>query len=105
MQLAVLAGKKTRKTTLVALPIFQPSPLRCQRPSVASATPAAPAARGHDLSLFSNAFFPSPERTSFRASGALFVRRDAFHLGITLLAPSFCPYIITLLFHSLAAVS
>lgn len=54
---------------------------------------------------FKRFFFFSPERTSLRASGALFVRRDAFCSGMTLIAPSFCPYIITLLFHYLATVS
>ena len=54
-----------------------------------------PCACGHSLSFISNAFFSSPERTSFRASGALFVRRDGFCSGMTLIVPSFCPYIIT----------
>jgi hypothetical protein len=115
MQLAVPAGKKTpsRSTptghpaaTLSCdyhfHPIFQPSP------SAASAPPsqALPLLLVGTVYLsFQTLFFSSPERTSFRASGALFVRRDAFCSGMTLIAPSFCPYIITLLFHSLATVS
>lgn len=113
MQPAVPAGRKTRKTLKKHpdRPLLWPCRFFSLPPSTASAPlsqalPLLPLLLVGTVYLsFQPLFFSSPERTSFRASGALFVRRDAFCSGMTLPAPSFCPYIITLLLHSLATIS